>query len=309
MFLRAAFERQATDSDPGAPIRFVASTEGVKSDGMDLRFEDWSLDRWVRHPVILFGHDFTGARALPIGLGRAEFQGRDLMIDVTFDSEDEFAQKVRAKTVKGMMGGSVSWDVVQQNGRKKNELLEFSVVPIPLDPNALPVRQLRAAQDMATHMLEVFEHAGETQGDVGVFDGVALAMRALYGADGLALGEEKRRKLFNWLERCYHALERTAPEWQDDTDLRALDAATVRGLFLENEFAADARAGAVLNARNKEKLTQAAALIGEVVASAEAAQPENGGATSNTPRSAEPVAQDATEVYAQALLARVRLMQ
>lgn len=315
MFIRAAFERRETDADTSAPIRFVASTEGVKADGLDLRFEDWALDRWVRHPIVLFGHDYSGMRALPIGTGRAEFQGRDLMIDVAFDTEDEFAMRVRGKTVRGMMGGSVSWDTVTRDGKRKNELLEFSVVPIPLDPNALPVRQMRGLYDLAHNFMDALEHAGEGTDprEADLFGGLAQAMRALYGESGLALGDDKRRKLFNWLERCYHALDRTAPEWKDETELRAFDEATRHGLFFENEFGMNGeRAGAVLNARNKEKLQQAQALIGEVVASAE--PPDEAGKKkkpNDDDMNADDVARAETsaELYAQTMLARVRLMQ
>ena len=66
---------------------------------------------------------------------------------VRFDTSDEFAMKVRSKTVKGMMAASVGWDEIKRDEKTMNELLEMSIVPIPLDPEALPLRQMRSYQD------------------------------------------------------------------------------------------------------------------------------------------------------------------
>ena len=40
--------------DPGQAIRFVASTDGVKRDGMALRHDRWLLDNYQRNPVVLW---------------------------------------------------------------------------------------------------------------------------------------------------------------------------------------------------------------------------------------------------------------
>jgi len=148
--------REQTLNDEDGPIRFVASTEGVKADGQNLLVDKWILSRYEKHPVVLYAHDFLG-KNLPIGTGQAAVENRTLMIDVTFDSEDEFAMRVRRKTVKGMMGGSVSWN----SSKEGNELLEFSVVPIPLDPDALPVRQQRSYQDWLDWAIEITERIHE----------------------------------------------------------------------------------------------------------------------------------------------------
>jgi hypothetical protein len=152
-YMRARAQKPEMDT-PDTPIRFIASTEGVKSDGMELKMEDWSLDRFLQHPVILYAHDYAGAN-LPIGTGVPSFSDRNLMIDVTFDRDDEFAMRVRQKTVKGMMGGSVGWEQVARDGKPKNELLEFSVVPIPLDPAALPQRAQRGLADLGRQLAQL----------------------------------------------------------------------------------------------------------------------------------------------------------
>ena len=143
--------RAAPDLAEDAPVRFVASTEGVKRDGLDLKTQDWSLDNYMRHPVILWAHDYQ--ERLPIGTGVPSFQGNQLMIDVAFDREDEFAQAVRRKALKGMVAGSVGWDALP-DGRR--DLMEFSIVPVPADPMALPARVRAAMQAMAREIDRVF---------------------------------------------------------------------------------------------------------------------------------------------------------
>lgn len=201
-FLRAFYVR-SEGTGPEDPIRFVASTEGVKSDGIDLRMEDWSLERYLRHPVVLYAHDFMG-RNLPIGTGKPFFEERVLMIDVSFDTEDDFAMRVRSKTMKGMMGGSVSWDRVSVGDEKRNELLEFSVVPVPLDPNSLPVRQKRGVEDWLKWLYEVMEdepehernaippHSTEKASEDTVWDGPAQVAQAE--------GKEQLRRIHAWVD-------------------------------------------------------------------------------------------------------------
>lgn len=152
-FLRAYFDRAATGDAPDAPIVFTASNEGVMSDGADLRMEQWSLERFRKHNVILYSHAY-GGDILPIGTGEPFFEDRRLMMRVRFDVDDPFAMRVRDKTLKGMMGASVGWSTIKRDGQALNELLEMSVCPIPLDQNALPVFGARALA-LATEYAEL----------------------------------------------------------------------------------------------------------------------------------------------------------
>lgn len=136
-FLRAYVE--GAPEEPEAPVRFVASTEGIKRDGLDLKMADWSVENYRKHPVVLYAHDYFGHN-LPIGTGEPTFEEKRMLMDVRFDAEDDFAMKVRRKAVKGMMAGSVGWDDVETDGKIRHDLMEFSIVPVPADPDALPVR-------------------------------------------------------------------------------------------------------------------------------------------------------------------------
>ena len=144
--------RRVRSDDATAPVPFVASTEGVKMDGMDLRKQDWDLTRYLKYPVVLWGHDYRGER-LPIGRGEPYFRDRALMIDVTYDIDDPFAMKVRAKALKGMIAGSVGWDTIKDGGETRNVLLEFSCCPLGMDGDSLPARA-RAFVEMRDDLLD-----------------------------------------------------------------------------------------------------------------------------------------------------------
>ncbi len=117
--------------DETLPIPFIASTEGRKSDGLNLKMADWTLGRFERYSPILWVHNYSHP---PIGTGKARI-GDALRIDVTFDTDDPFAMMIRNKAIKGMMGGSVGWARTEKD---KNELVEFSMVPIGIDQESLP---------------------------------------------------------------------------------------------------------------------------------------------------------------------------
>lgn len=139
--LRAYYRADETppegEAEPAAdgPIRFIASTEGVKRDGLSLKAEDWSLDNYRRNPVIGWAHDYS---RLPIGRGEVAVEGDALVVDVTFDRADPFAAEVERKVRTGFVNAvSVGWVDVEGEGGTQHDLLEVSVVPVPADPEAL----------------------------------------------------------------------------------------------------------------------------------------------------------------------------
>jgi len=135
-------------------VQFIASTEGVKRDGNRVRNDGWSFDNFAKNPQFLWCHDYS---SLPIG------KHVDWKVDKVdgepvlrlwsqFCSEDlyPFADKVRKMYEEGFLrAGSIGWiplkyeTIVDKNGYAvgydflENDLLEFSAVPVPSDPNAL----------------------------------------------------------------------------------------------------------------------------------------------------------------------------
>lgn len=154
-FLRAYPEQgQVEQDDPAQPVRFVASTEGIKRDGKDLKADDWDFSRYEKLPTVLWAHDFFGQN-LPLGRGQIFLDERTLMIDVFYDTADPFAMAVRRKARMGIVGTSVSWDEVERGGKRVNELTEVSNVPIPLDPDAVPVREMEGLAKLRAWLEEV----------------------------------------------------------------------------------------------------------------------------------------------------------
>ena len=114
------------------PVPFIASTEGVKADGINLKAKDWDLTRYAGYSPIMWVHNYWHP---PLGTGKASLDGKKLRMGIRFDEADDFAMLIRGKAIKGMMAGSVGWMTTEDG---KNELLEFSMTPMGLDPDALP---------------------------------------------------------------------------------------------------------------------------------------------------------------------------
>lgn len=260
-YLRA-FRQESEVNDEGTPIRFVASTEGIKRDGMELKAEDWRLDNYHANPVVLWVHDYMG-QTLPIGRAAASIDGKQLIADITFDQQDEFARQVESKYRRGFLSAvSVGWNDVSEGRRTYHDLMDISAVPVPADPQALKTHQMRALRDLMHYLNE--DTPDVDLSNVDVWDGVATAMVALYHSDS-AIEDEVRHGLYIALERAYRKLDKTAPEWLTREEVSALSDTELRGLFLNDELI---RAGAVLSTRNRGDLEQAQALIQRVLDSA-----------------------------------------
>lgn len=149
-YTRAYVDREAAAAgQPGDPIEFVAATEGVKGDGIDLRMSGARLDRYLANPVVGYNHSYWGRDGLPIGRGEGtRIDGDKLRISVVFDQEDEFATKVERKYRNGFLNAvSIGFNVHAWQDGKGNywlggvaeqwELTELSCVPIPMDAEAV----------------------------------------------------------------------------------------------------------------------------------------------------------------------------
>lgn len=125
-----------------APLRVVATTEGLKGDGINLTMANADLGRFLANPVIGYGHDYWGRAALPIGRAVAtEIDGTRLMHDLEFDQGDPFATEVERKLRGGYLNavsvGFDAHDIGKDGVPARWELFETSVVPLPMDPDAL----------------------------------------------------------------------------------------------------------------------------------------------------------------------------
>lgn len=252
-FLRAFVSREESGGQAGEPIRFTASSTGVKRDGIDLDMEGWILDNYRKNPVFLWAHDYWG-KNLPLGRVDVSIEGDKLMADVLFDQNDDFAKAVERKYRDGFLHTvSVGWNFVQDGKKRKMDLLDVSGVPVPGDPDALMERQYEALKRM-------FEAKGDETGDGGrktgkedpkdrydaevrgeqepVWETIAAEMVEIFLSPGDE-SDELRERRYRALLPKYRRLGKVAPEFLTVEELSALDEKEIRGLFLENE--ADSR--------------------------------------------------------------------
>lgn len=274
-YIRGHISRAETPADEGTPIRFVASTQGVARDGLEISVNAWDLDNYRSNPVVLWAHDYSGTRP-PIGRADVFVDGDRLMADVTFDQSDDFARSIEAKYRGGFLHSvSVGWDTqamepsdtTNSRGRvTRADLLDISAVPVPGDPNALIARQARALAAIAE---AVDVPATKSDPEPAGWSRTAADMVALYrdtaNGRGYDFAERYRR-----LARDYDRAGKVAPEFLEPNALEAIGVDGLRGLFVEGEpdmmpEAFESRAGAVLSRENLADLTDAITAIQRVI--------------------------------------------
>jgi len=125
-------------------VDFTISTATKDRDGDTIDPKGWILTNFLKNPVVLFGHD---NRSLPIG--RAEnirLEGGALKASVKFATKemnklaDSVFQMVKAGFLNATSVGFAPVEFERGDGGiqfTKQELLEFSIVPIPSNPEAL----------------------------------------------------------------------------------------------------------------------------------------------------------------------------
>lgn len=162
--------RAAETAEPDGALVFMASTPGVKRDGIDTAGMPWRVDAYRANPVVTWVHDFGGQR-LPIGRAEVDVlntgEGEFIRAAITFDRADPFAAEVERKYRDGFLHAvSVSWDDVDAGGvpvrsaggrAVAHELLEIAAVPVPGDPAALIEGRRRSLAGLARDLLTALE--------------------------------------------------------------------------------------------------------------------------------------------------------
>lgn len=125
-----------------APLWVTAATEGVKGDGINLTMANVDLARFAGNPVLGYGHDYWGRQSLPIGrIPISEVDGARLRQELDFDKGDPFAveveRKMRGRYLNAVSIGFDAHDVGANGVPARWELFETSVVPLPMDADAL----------------------------------------------------------------------------------------------------------------------------------------------------------------------------
>lgn len=166
---------RAADFEAGV-VPAVISTGDLARDRARILQDGWDFTNFRRNPVVMFNHDdgvgglFGGqAGRMPIAASEDEHLERDrdrTVATARFDMEDSFAQRVLGKVERGLINAtSVRWipletrldEDLDDDGRKRvtlvfvrQELLEWSFVPLPADPGAVILRADGGPLDVAT---------------------------------------------------------------------------------------------------------------------------------------------------------------
>jgi HK97 family phage prohead protease len=124
-------------------LRVCISTADVDRDNDTISMAGWELGNYLSNPVVLWAHDH---RSLPVGKAvGVSMEGGKLVAEI------EFAGHAMAQCVKDLYEGgfmrafsvgfrALEWNYNEERGGidfKRQELLEFSTVPVPANPHAL----------------------------------------------------------------------------------------------------------------------------------------------------------------------------
>lgn len=217
-----SFVREATIRSEGGFIDGVVpaiiSTGAIARDRARIEQAGWDFTNFRRNPVVLFAHDDAaggmfggGSRALPIARSSNEIIDGDRTTAVaTFDLADDFAREVLGKIERGLINAtSVRWLPLKTRVDKerdaegkdinvlvfeRQELLEWSFVPIPADAGAAVIRadggdldfrefgarDLREALDNAHDLLEGAVLSEEEQQSASrLYEAISARVRGL----------------------------------------------------------------------------------------------------------------------------------
>jgi HK97 family phage prohead protease len=133
---------------------FVISTEAVDSFNTVFRADGWDLTRYENNPIVLYGHrSWDGDPDNIIGTGEVFREGDQLIGRVTFEDAEtnpkaeKVFRKVQAGTLRmasigadpkaGHWGKSEAGEDPEVFYFDRQELLEFSIVPVGSNPDAL----------------------------------------------------------------------------------------------------------------------------------------------------------------------------
>ena len=122
----------------------IAATPDI-GNGTPLDIESMDVDRYLRNPVVLWSH---AAWDIPVGqtLSLEREDGR-VRADFEFLPGDEFADRVKNAWDRGFLrAASIGWE----NDGVRDIMLEWSIVNIPADPEALRSTHLRMIEALIT---------------------------------------------------------------------------------------------------------------------------------------------------------------
>lgn len=156
---------------------FTITTDDVDRENDVISADGWQLDNYMRNPVVLFAHDY---RQPPVGVSRElrrSEHGLSSVCEFADPKDYAFAGTIAALVRMGALRATSvgfrtlewSYDEVR-NGVNfaKQELLEYSIVPVPANPHAL-IEARGAGVDvepLREWAVRTMEHLGHNPEDV-----------------------------------------------------------------------------------------------------------------------------------------------
>jgi len=140
--------RAIDDAPEGRVIEAVVSTPAVDRMNDSIDVNGWELDNFKANPVVLFGHDSSAppiARALNTWVDGNQLRSRARFFDESENPMSELTLRlIRAGGLNATSVGFIPkvWQWTEDRGGIgidfiSQELMEWSVVPIPANPEAL----------------------------------------------------------------------------------------------------------------------------------------------------------------------------
>jgi HK97 family phage prohead protease len=171
--------RAVRANEDSRTVRFVLSDESIDRMGDVLAVDGWELSAYRRNPTVLWAHLSSEP---PIGKMTNIFVSGDRLIgDVKFaDAETyDFADQIFRLVKKGYItAGSVGFiplDFTFSDERRggidfrRQELLEFSVVPVPANANSLVVQAVKSVARRGSALVRQSAPAPSTMDYAGTF--------------------------------------------------------------------------------------------------------------------------------------------
>lgn len=136
-------------------MSFTISTAAVDRDGDTIDPKGWDLKSYIANPVVLWAHDYS---IPPVGKAvNIKSTEHGLQADVEFlpQGMNPFADMIHDMCKSGFLNatsvgfrgnGEKSKDRERGYDFKTQELLEFSIVPVPCNPEALAQRGIKNEQ-------------------------------------------------------------------------------------------------------------------------------------------------------------------
>lgn len=211
---RALFIARKTRAKDGAFEMTIAANDVSRNPFDEIRLDGGVFDNYLRNPVVLWSHD---DHALPVARTTAlRFEDGELRATFEFMPDDPMAERVKRAWELGFVNAaSIRFNPLEVDTSDSSkpfgvvtewELLEWSLVPIPADPDAVRavLRSLRQ-EDEEEEPGEEPEEEPEDEGEKPTLEELAEQV------------EELQTRVTDLTERV-EALEDDEPEEEPEED-------------------------------------------------------------------------------------------